>query len=657
MLELYVLVDFSSQEPDLMRAVIRAMRDEFFKSEARSLTNSLRFAIHAGHFVLRSHNAQALPHERVTAAVACAVSRQPEAFVALAGEAAALAFDGEHLEIHRPTGRVPRPLGGDDMPTVGFWSAPLGPGCDPAHWHVLALACGAAWMDSSAAGARKALSGSSTGEMQERLAEALAGPEGPARTLVAEATHAEDRRRGRSAQRPSARSNGHVGRRRRGPSRPAGSGTPPPTGVPSDVPRPRPGSVPPGRRRPRAIPNAAPGRSLWARGRHTFAPLPPALRLVLLPLGLALSLIVASLVMNRPFGEPVHVALARQAEVLVEQAQASRDVYQAHRLAADARSLAEQANTQASGAYTTLLDRTDRLLREVDRVYSVLPVPVVRSGADQVVDLAVSSEGVFTLGAQDGAVRQFDAFNDQTLDSGRVVLKPGDAVSGGRVDTAVALVGRPGGEGPLVVDRSRSVWSRRVGTWSSVPIAGGAAWTRVDAVTATQSALLVFDGGARTVSSHPLNGGAPVGLIRGLESALEVVASDVDTYARLADGRVLRFDRESRPRPFDPQPPDSAGVRVSAMARDSAGTLYLADPSRRRIVQVTADGRFIRQIVSSQDVTYEMRALQVSPQGDRLYGLDRLGVVAWPLPAEVPAAVAASPADGTPSGGAIQPPK
>src|SRR6185503_5873875 len=91
-LRLLLLIDPSRVEPDLVAALLRAMQSTCFRSETGSHTNAVRAAALAAHYVLQHHNHDALPHAHVTAGVAVALCRGGLAYVALAGDAAALVW-------------------------------------------------------------------------------------------------------------------------------------------------------------------------------------------------------------------------------------------------------------------------------------------------------------------------------------------------------------------------------------------------------------------------------------------------------------------------------------------------------------------------------------------------------------------------------------
>ncbi|MDQ3810728.1 MAG: hypothetical protein M3336_10600, partial [Chloroflexota bacterium] len=136
---LLLLVDPSRADAALTRGLLRAMQHCCLGLDTGSQTNAIRAAVHAVHYVLRHHNHQVLPEAHVTAATAVAAVRGPIAYVALSGEAAALAWGNGRLTGQRTLARGSRPLGQEQQPRVTLWSTPLRRGDS------LVLVCGARW--------------------------------------------------------------------------------------------------------------------------------------------------------------------------------------------------------------------------------------------------------------------------------------------------------------------------------------------------------------------------------------------------------------------------------------------------------------------------------------------------------------------------------
>ena len=114
-----------------------------------------------------------------------------------------------------------------------------------------------------------------------------------------------------------------------------------------------------------------------------------------------------------------------------------------------------------------------------------------------------------------------------------------------------------------------------------------------------------------------------------LEHVAEVVPLD-DIYLRLDNGSVHRLGRDGQEVEFDVWAPDGRLGAVTAIAADQRGGLFLADAARGRIVQVTADGRFVRQL--RDPALGGVRQVQTSPDGRRVYGLVTAGILAFDVP-------------------------
>lgn len=645
-LRLFVLVDPSGDKGMANEGLLRAMQQEYFRSEARSQTNALRSTIYAAHYVLRHHNRDSLAQDLNTAAAACAVTRGGTAYVALAGEAAALAWTGGTLQSFRGTGRIARPVGAQAPPKVTFWSAPMAPG------DALVLACGAAWQDDTLEAVSAILAESQGPDAAARLSSLLAGPAGPARVLVAPAPTGRVRQPRRSVPRRAAPLAAAAPARLQ-PSSPVALHN-------------RPASI---RHRAQPAPRRPP-----SGGARSVA------RRVALPAVLALLLAVGSIVVGRPFGEAPYVALARQAEQLLQESQSQRDAYTARALAAEARALAQQADTASSGAYGKLVARADGALQEADRVYSVQGQVLAdaRGNAADIGDLALAGSRLFALDPVQKTVRRFDVTRtDQRYADGQVVLASGTVIGGATFDTPVAVTPLDDAGGPAVaaIDRLRQVVQlqpRDAAAPRWLP-PSGPQWQEITAIAADDRAVYVLDGkagklyeyagmgtGAPTVPLVILDGRSAPSLP--LAQVAEVVPlRDRAFVVRMDGGGLGRLDRQGRQIPLQVQPPDVPLGPVASVVSDGAEGLYLSDPQNNRVVHVTTDGRFIRQIRSSGAPGLSgLRALQRSADGSTLFGVTGSAIVSLPLPREVPAALAppgrsaaATPGDTTPAGSTI----
>ncbi len=626
LLRLFLVVDPSEDETALMRGLLRAMQQEYFRSEGRSQTNALRSTILAAHYVLRHHNRESLPQDWATAAAACAVTRGTTAYVALAGDAAALTWDGRRLVAQRNPSRVARPLGAEQLPRVSFWSASVGAG------QRLALVSGAAWQDDSLAKAEAILRSTPLPVVEQELAAALAGPYGPARVLVADGPLVVMPRSRYLARAAAARANG------------AGASHEPQASV-APVPNVAPRSHPAGPRR-----NGVGARqSRPPRRRRARLRLPKPVLAVL-----ALVVVVAAFLMaTGPFGEPQHVALARQAETLLDQAEQSRSPREAHTLAANAQQLAQRASSAAPFEHGAIVSRAGQVLGKIDRVYTVDAASLIQLGGASVnvVDLAPDEKALYALDIDAGTVLRFPSSQaDQTVDAGVPVVQRGRTVAGTPLDIPIAMAIKPAQGGGIltVLDRARGVvqFSDSLGlVRRTVPQTRE--WQRITAVSTQDDTLYLLDGDAGRLLAYD---GIAAGLTKAprlvfdlataaavpFRSAVDFIPAE-DVFVRDQSGAVRRFDRKGQLLPFDVEPPDDSLGPVSAMAQDGAGGLYLSDPSRGRIVHVTRDGRFLRQIRPAQGRSFDaLRSIQPSVDHKRLYAIADQTVMALSLPADVP---------------------
>jgi hypothetical protein len=499
------------------------------------------------------------------------------AYIALVGDAAGLAWRSGRLSGQRAPARSGRPLGLESEPRITLWSTPIRPG------DRLILLCGAAWHDSTAEDIHDILANNPTPIAEQRLVDALTGPHGLARALVDDGT------------RPGA-DRGH-----------------------------RASSV--------------------VQPRHLQSPRPRPWRWLLSLVPTAALSLAASMIVN-PGGHPQDELLRQQAEALLTEAQAAGDLYQAHDLVSGALSAAQRAADLSPREHNDVLVRAAQALEDVDRVGRVQPWLVVRLGptGSNVVDLAVGNDRLFTLDVFEGAVRGFDPAGVEQWPTGETLLVRKGAPVGTRfLDTPVAIqflpAGRAGGPGALtVVDRARTVaLLTPEGQLSARSLPGSASWQRLGALGADGDGnLYVLDSGApvlleyRATTAKFVEPPSPVPSLN-LDRAAEIVPLQ-DIYLRLEDGRVRRLTRDGRELSFDVRTPDGRLGPIAALAPDRMGGLYLADPSNARVLHVSADGSFVRQL--RDPALGGVRQIQSSLDGQRLFGLVATGVVAFDIPSQ-----------------------
>jgi hypothetical protein len=575
-LRLFLLVDPRPAEPSLVRALLRAMQYEYFRWETGSQTRAVRSALLAAHGVLRQHNRGMLSHAQASAAAVVAAARGPNVYLAMSGDVAAFSWSAGVLDGRHAATRAERPLGQEPEPPVSLWSAPFGPA------DRLVLICGADWHDDGQNEdvLRDILSTTPTDQVPARIAEALVGPNGAARVLVAD---------------------GAPGLARR-----------------DSVARPRP-------------------------TRHTRPYAGLVRRLVPAFLGLTLLSTLGASPFN-PMGESRNASLARQATALIQQAEESTDLYEAHALATNARDLAEQVATSEPSDHGALVDRSATVLDEIDHVTRVSPRLLVRLGSASadVVDMAVSADTLYTLDTAEGCIRGFNLNSlEQVPTPETVVLRAGSLVGGRPLEAPVAIeYVRGPGEGALtVVDRSRRVIQLKGGAASVRPLSSSHAWQQLAGLASDgQGNLYVLDQQPEHLQLlvYPSAGARladPPRVLLDPQAGLPEAATELlplqDLFMIRDDGQVARYDRQGKPLPFEPIAPDGPLSHVVSVAPDNADGLFLADPDQGRIVETAADGTFVRQLQA--DDLAGVRSLHLSPDGRVLYGLGREGILAVDL--------------------------
>jgi hypothetical protein len=290
-----------------------------------------------------------------------------------------------------------------------------------------------------------------------------------------------------------------------------------------------------------------------------------------------------------------------------------------------------------------------------EHVYSISPAMAVRLGSSggNVVDLAVGDDALYTLDVVESSVRAFglDGIDQQPTPDTLLVRAGAPIGSGQRRLAAPVAIQYLGGAKPdqgvlAIVDQARSVVQVAQDRGVSVrPVPSSAAWRELGALGGDSDGhLFVLDSGSQRLLQYPtlsqrlvdpprlmLDSSSAPGLP--FDKAAEIVAQpDDQVYLRMDDGTLRRFDGQGTELPFTVQAADGSSLltTVSAITADRAGGLYLADPSRARILQTAADGTLLRQL--RDPALGGVRQIQSSPDGRRLYGLVAAGVLVFDLP-------------------------
>jgi hypothetical protein len=183
---LFLLIDPSLPDPEIRSGLLRAMQQAYFRSDSCSQTRAVRDAAMAAHHVLRHVNRDNLSQDHICAAAVVAAIRGNLAYVALAGDAAALAWREGVLSGEQGKDRLPRPLGLEQEPRVSLWSTPVEPG------DRMVLVCGARWTADSERAIQDILTSSpAPADAEERLGQVLSGGR-PAGVMVADPVRRSD---------------------------------------------------------------------------------------------------------------------------------------------------------------------------------------------------------------------------------------------------------------------------------------------------------------------------------------------------------------------------------------------------------------------------------------------------------------------------------
>jgi hypothetical protein len=282
-------------------------------------------------------------------------------------------------------------------------------------------------------------------------------------------------------------------------------------------------------------------------------------------------------------------------------------------------------------------------------VDGVAPRMAIRLGpsATNVVDLAVGDAALYTLDVVEGAVRAFslDGLEQQPTPE-TLLARAGTAVENGvdhQLSLPVAIEYLPGPGTLAIVDQSRAViqvgHDRRM---SAHALPTSADWQELGALgSGAAGELLFLDSGARQILAYPAEDHAVVDSPRLLldastaprlpfERVAQMVSAGASLVVRLDDGSVRRLGADGAEQTLLPPSTDAPPLSSSAMASDRAGGLYLADPSRSRIVQTNLDGTVLRELRAPE--LSGVRAMDVSLDGRRLYALIDSGILVVDLP-------------------------
>jgi hypothetical protein len=281
-----------------------------------------------------------------------------------------------------------------------------------------------------------------------------------------------------------------------------------------------------------------------------------------------------------------------------------------------------------------------------DTVYPVAPEMAVQLGqsGNNVIDLAVGDDALYTLDVVESAVRTFglDALDQQPAPE-TLLVRTGAAIAGTSHRLAQPVAIQYLGSGLAIVDQARAVVE--VGHDRALSLGtppSSASWGELGALGTDLSAhLFVLDSAARQLLDYPIRDQRPQDPPQlvleastagdlAFDRAAEVIGVEDSVYVRFDDGSVRRFDAQGHEQSFRVQPPDGAPLTVSGMTPDHLGGLYLADANHARVVHTLADGTYLREL--RNPALGGLRQLKSSLDGHRLYGLVTAGVLTLAVP-------------------------
>jgi len=267
--------------------------------------------------------------------------------------------------------------------------------------------------------------------------------------------------------------------------------------------------------------------------------------------------------------------------------------------------------------------------------------------ATNVVDLAVGDAALYTLDVVEGAVRAFslDGLEQQPTPE-TLLARTGTSIDNSvdrQLALPVAIEYLPGPATLAIVDQSRAVIQvNHDRSMSAHALPTSAEWQELGALgSGAAGELLFLDSGARQILAYPAQDRSVVDsphLLLDAKSAprlpfervAQIVSAGASLVVRLDDGSVRRLGADGADQALLPRSSDAPPLPSSAMASDRAGGLYLADPSRARIVQTNLDGTVLRELRAPE--LAGVRAMDVSLDGRRLYALIDSGILVIDVP-------------------------
>jgi len=282
------------------------------------------------------------------------------------------------------------------------------------------------------------------------------------------------------------------------------------------------------------------------------------------------------------------------------------------------------------GGLNALRADVSQALAELDAVYELGDLTPLADLGEQVTgslsigQLAVGGLGAYFLDLEGGRVVALPLVEPAAEPF--VVLQEGDMVGLARAARPTHIVWAEELTSLLILDGERQLFAYQPaeGLGRPLSIRGAHEWGSADALAYAGGNLYVLDPEANQVWRYlPTEGGFDserAGLLSGvdLEGAVGLAVSG-DLFILMDDGRVRRLE-DGRERPFP-----LAGIDLpllspaSLVTLPASGRLMVADRGNKRLVSLSADGTFLRQMVSPRFT--DLRALAVDEPATLLYVL------------------------------------
>ena len=322
--------------------------------------------------------------------------------------------------------------------------------------------------------------------------------------------------------------------------------------------------------------------------------------------------------------------------------------------------LARAAEMPQAGQDTQELSRQlGEQLDTLDSVVRLYWLPVLRQYTEAGTSPArVVSHGIdsYVLDAGLGRVYKYlfnpmmDGFQELGEGVPEVLLRTGDEREGVTVGRLVDMTWMPPGPGRewgslLVLDASGALLEYEPSSGIKVLPAGPRATAQVPReIAGIEGRLLMLDAGANQIQVfEPGNGayeGAGVAYTNAdlLMGGVVDMAVDGDVYLLYADGMVAKL-RAGEQIEFELSGMDTRIVNPTAMCVTAAvgenpGYVYIADAGNQRIVQLTKDGQFVRQLKPKrgEESFRDIRSLSVDEEAGKVQILTGTGLLLANLP-------------------------